>query len=149
MSVTSLAVLVLLVGVVTYRLLERLVKPARKAGTCLVMVLLATFIIVVRNRETIGPNPQSIARLTFQKISKEDHEFLNGVLQRMNREGQWQVLPTPAAGQKATKAGIVGSLDEPELKTGLVINSLEMKSSEPVVGDQMPPPAVLRFGPQL
>ena len=114
----------------SYMLLKRLVRPARVVGACVIMVSLAAFII--QNRETIGrraifsdrralniPNPTndpgSGAYIAFQSITKEDHNFLDEILQKQNQDGQQQDKPAPTHVQK-DKAGIIGSGDEPVLK---------------------------------
>ena len=135
-------------------LLKRLVSPVRVVGACVLMVSLAAFII--QNRETIArqgnfsaasrfpsfsdkrarnvPNPNddhgSVAYVTFQRISEEDHNFLDEILQKQNQDGQQQDKPAPIHVQK-DKAGIIGSGDEPVLKGELVINTAEVKRSDP------------------
>lgn len=146
MSIILLTVLVLLVGVMTYMLLKRLVRPVRVVGACVLMVSLAAFII--QNRETIArpgnfsdqlarnvPNPTddhgSVAYVTFQSISEEDHNFLDEILQKQNQDGRQQDKPAPTHVQN-DKAGIIGSGNEPVLKGELVINTAEVKRSDPV-----------------
>ena len=156
MSIILFTVLVLLVGVVTYTLLKPLVRPVRVVGACVLMVSLAAFI--VQNRETIArqgnsseashfpifsdkralkvPNPTDgpgpVADVTFQSISKEDHIFLDEILQKQNQDGQQQGKPAPTQVQNIGKAGIIGSGNEPVLKAELVINTAEVKRSESV-----------------
>ena len=147
MSIILLTVLVLLVGVVAYMLLKRLVTPVRVVGASVLMVSLAAFII--QNRETIGrraifsdrralnipntPNdPGSVAYIAFQSITKEDHNFLDEILQKQNQDGQQQDKPAPTQVENVYKAGMIGSSNEPVLKGELVINTAEVKRSDPV-----------------
>jgi hypothetical protein len=127
-------------------LLKRLVRPVRVVGACVIMVSLAAFII--QNRETISrraifsdrpalniPNPTndpgSVAYIGFQSITKEDHNFLDEILQKQNQSGQQQDKPAPTQVQ-SDKAAIIGSGNEPVLKGELVINTAEVKRSDPV-----------------
>jgi len=106
MSIFWLTVLLLLVGLVAFGLLERLVTVARVAATCMLMILLAGFMLLVQNMETIGhhwnfatvwplsflsgdrtknvPNPAPDSEpgltLALQAISREDHLFLDELL---------------------------------------------------------------------
>jgi hypothetical protein len=132
MSIILLTVLVLLVGAVTYMLLKRLVRPVRVVGACILMVFLAAFIVIVQNRETIVHDRGPVGYPTFQKISEEDHNFLDEILQKLNQDGQQQVEPALAPVQSISKAGIVGSGNEPNLKAELVINNTDVKLSEQV-----------------
>jgi len=70
------------------------------------------------------------SHVTFQSISEEDHNFLDEILQKLNQDGQQQVEPAPAPVQSISKAGIVGSGNEPNLKAELVINNTDVKLSE-------------------
>ena len=147
MSIILLTVLVLLIGAVAYMLLKRLVRPVRVVGACVLMVSLAAFII--QNRETIArqgifsdkrarnvPNSTddsgSVAYVTFQSISEEDHNFLTEILQKQNQDGQQQDKPAPTQVENVYKAGMIGSSNEPVLKGELVINTAEVKRSDPV-----------------
>jgi hypothetical protein len=116
MSIILLTVLVLLVGAVTYMLLKPLIRPVRVIGTCVLMVSLAAW---------------PVNYVTFQRISKEDHNFLIEILQQQNevaREGN----PGPGELQNIGPPGIVGSGNAPDLKAELVLNTAEIKRSEPV-----------------
>ena len=151
--VTLLTVSVLLVGVVTYILFKPLVRPVRVIGACVLMIFLAAFI---ENREIIahqgnssdalrfpifsdkrapkvptptdGPGP--VDDVTFQSISKEDHNFLDEILRNQNQAGQQQGEPAPSENRNIGKAGIMGSGNEPVLKAELVINTAEVKRAE-------------------
>jgi hypothetical protein len=154
MSITLLTVLVLLVGVVLYILSKPLVRTVRVVGACLLVISLAAFI--AQNREIIAhqgnsfsasrfsifpdqhapnvPNPTddsgSVADVTFQSISKEDREFLDEILQKQS--GQQQGKPAHTQMQNNGKAGVVGSANERVLRAELVINTADLKRSEPV-----------------
>ena len=154
MGITVLTVLVLLVGLVTYRLSKPLVGPVRLVGACVLMISLAA--LIVQNREIIAhqgdssgawhfpifsderaPNvptqthdPGPVAYATFQSISKEDHNFLDEILQKQNQDGQQQDKPAPTQTRNMGKAGIIGSGNEPVLKAELVINTAEVKRAE-------------------
>jgi hypothetical protein len=156
MSITLLTVLVLLVGVAAYMLSKRLVRPVRVFGACVLMISLAAFI--VQNRETIAyqgnsssasrlpifsdksasyvPNPTldagSVAYVTLQSISKEDHKFLDEILQKQNQDGQPQGKPAPTQIRNGGKAGIIGSGNERVLRAELVVNTAEVRRTEPV-----------------
>ena len=149
MGITLLTVLVLLVGLVTYMLLKRLVTPVRVIAACLLMVLAAT--IVLQTRPTITrlwdssgdwgfpifsdqgtlnvPSPTAdpgrAANLLFQSICKEDHLFLDEILE--NQIAQQQGKPARIQVQNLGQAG-----DEPVQKTELAVNSVELKRSESV-----------------
>jgi hypothetical protein len=154
MSILWLTVLLLLVGLVAFGLLERLVTVARVAATCMLMILLAGFILLVQNMETIGhhwnyatvwrssfhsgdrtktvpnPAPDSEPGLTFalQAISREDRLFLDELLRKLNEDAQSQGKSVP--GQNIRRTGIVGSGNESLLKAELAINSAEVKRAE-------------------
>jgi hypothetical protein len=134
MGITLLTVLVLLVGLVTYMLLKRLVTPVRVIAACLLMVLAVA--IILQTRPTIArlwdssgdwgfpifsekrtPNapsptedPGRAANLLFQSICKEDHLFLDEILENQIAEQQ----------------------GKPVQKTELAVNSVELKRSESV-----------------
>jgi hypothetical protein len=149
MGITLLTVLVLLVGLVTYMLLQRLVTPVRVIAACLLMVLAAA--IVLQTRPTItrlwdssgdwgfpifsdqgtlnvpspSADPGRAANLLFQSICKEDHLFLDEILE--NQIAQQQGKPARIQVQNLGQAG-----DEPVQKTELAVNSVELKRSESV-----------------
>jgi hypothetical protein len=155
MSILLLTVPVLLAGVVTYRLLSRLVQPVRVLVVCLLMVSLAAFILqsrelfalLVKSSDLLGvptfslqrapgvPNPTdepgSRAYFGFQSISQEDQNFLDEILQHQNRDDQKQGNRTRTQVQAVGEAGIIGCGNESVLKGELVINSAEGKHSEP------------------
>jgi len=107
MSITWFTVFVLLVGVVTYILLSRLIMPVRLVGTCVIMTV---FAVIVENLETVAPqgnssaagrfqffsderilntpnpndDPGLITDFAFQSVSKEDHIFLDEILEKRN-----------------------------------------------------------------
>jgi hypothetical protein len=154
MSIFWLTVLVLLVGLVAFGLLERLVTAARVAACCTLMVLLAVFILIVQNMETIGrhwnfagvwrwsflsgdrpksvPNPTPDSEpgpnFVLQAISREDHLFLDELLRKLNEDAQPQGKSVP--GQNIRRTAIVGSGNESLLKAELAINSAEVKRAE-------------------
>jgi hypothetical protein len=154
MSVTLLTVLVLLVGLVTYMLLKRLVTPVRVIAACVLMVLAAAIILQTRptiarlwdssgdwgfpilsdkrtlNAPSPSDDPGRAASLLFQSICKEDHLFLDEILE--NQIAQQQGKPARIQGQNFGRAGIIGSGDEPVQKTELAVNSVELKRSESV-----------------
>ncbi len=130
MSIILLTMIVLLAGTVTYMLLKRLVRPVRVAGTCVLMGFLAAFIVIVQNRATILHDFKGVAYVPFQSINKEDHNFLDEMLKKQNRDGQQQV--SPAQAQNIGKTGFVGSKNEPDLKAELVINTAEVRRSESI-----------------
>jgi hypothetical protein len=156
MSIFWLTVLLLLVGLVAFGLLERLVTVARVAATCMLMILLAGFILLVQNMETIGhhwnfatvwhssflsgdrtknipnPTPDSEPGLTFalQAISREDRLFLDELLRKLNEDAQSKGKAVP--GQNIRRTGIVVSGNESLLKAELAINSAEVKRAEAV-----------------
>ncbi|HWY93309.1 MAG TPA: hypothetical protein VNY04_10440 [Chthoniobacterales bacterium] len=98
------------------------------------MVFLAAFIVIVQNRETIVHDPGPVGYPTFQKISEEDHNFLDEILQKLKQDGQ--VEPALAPVQSISKARIVGSGNEPNLKAELVINNTDVKLSEQVTHNE-------------
>ena len=154
MSIFWLTVLLLLVGLVAFGLLERLVTVARVAATCMLMILLAGFILFVQNMEAIGrhwnfatvwplsflsgdrtknvPNPAPDSEpgltLALQAISREDHLFLDELLRKLNEDAQSQGKSVP--GQNIRRTGIVVSGNESLLKAELAINSAEVKRAE-------------------
>jgi hypothetical protein len=153
MGIFWLTVLLLLVGLVAFWLLESLVTLARVAAACILMILLAGFILFVQNMETIGhwnfaavrplsflfgdhtknlpsPAPDSEPGLNFalQAISREDHLFLDELLRKLNEDAQPPGKSAP--GQNIRRTGIVGSGDESLLKAELAINSAEIKRAE-------------------
>jgi hypothetical protein len=149
-----LTVLLLLVGLVAFWQLERLVTWARVAAACMLMILLAGFILFVQNMETIGqhwnfaavrplsflfgdhtknlprPAPDLAPALNFalQALSREDHLFLDELLRKLNEDAQPPGKSAP--GQYIRRTGIVGSDDESLLKAELAINSAEIKRAE-------------------
>ena len=149
MGITLLTVLVILVGLVTYMLLKRLVIPVRVIVACVLMVLAAA--IILQTRPTIArlwdssgdwgfpifsdqgtlnvPSPTAdpgrAANLLFQSICKEDHLFLDEILE--NQIAQQQGKPARIQVQNLGQAG-----DEPVQKTELAVNSVELKRSESV-----------------
>jgi hypothetical protein len=151
MSITLLTVLVFLVGVVTYMLLKVLVRPVRVVGACTVMISLAAFMVQIRAtialqadssdasaltissaKPTLGvPNPtQDVGpNVMLESISREDHDFLEEILEQRSQDGQQQALRAPTQVQNIGKAG-VGSGNEPALKAELVMNTAEGKRSE-------------------
>jgi hypothetical protein len=151
MSITLLAVLVFLVGVVTYTLLRVLVRSVRVIGACAVMISLAAFMVQIRAtialqgdssdasaltissaKPTPGvPNPTRDvgSNVLLESISREDHDFLEEILEKRSQDGQQQALPAPTQVQNIGKAG-VGSGNEPALKAELVMNTAEGKRSE-------------------
>jgi hypothetical protein len=151
MSITLLTVLVFLVGVVTYMLLKVLVRPVRVVGACTVMISLAAFMVQIRAtialqadssdasaltissaKPTLGvPNPtQDVGpNVMLESISREDHDFLEEILEQRSQDGQQQALRAPTQVQNNGKAG-VGSGNEPALKAELVMNTAEGKRSE-------------------
>src|SRR6202035_5845388 len=156
MSIFWLTVLVLLVGLVAFGLLERLVTVAPGGATCMLMILLAGFILFVQNMEAIGrhwnfatvwplsflsgdrtknvPNPAPDSEpgltLALQAISREDHLFLDELLRKLNKDAQPQGKSVPVQVQNIRRTGIVGSGNESMLKAELAINSAEVKPAE-------------------
>jgi hypothetical protein len=146
MSVILLTALVLLVGAVTYRLFDRLVRPVRVGAVCFLMVSLVAFILQIRTHQgktsdlpvssdehaSNVPNPNddpgSAAYLTFQRTSQEDQDFLNEILRHQDQQGKRSSTKV----QTVDKAGIIGSGDGAVLKGELVANSGGVKRSEPV-----------------
>ncbi len=143
MTILLLTVLVLSVGVVTYRLFDRLVKSVRLFVVCLLMVSLAAFILQSREifsqlmkstgaygfsffsdkraSSVLNPtdDPGSEAYVRFQSISQQDQNFLDEIVQNQN-----------TGDQKQGQERIVGSEDESVLRGELVINSPGGKRSE-------------------
>jgi hypothetical protein len=141
MSITLLTVFVLLVGVVTYLLLKRLVTGVRVVASCVLMVFLAAFVAIGQNREMIahqknssvasrsptsaderplnipnpGDDPRGEAYVNFERVSKEDHNFLDEILQKPSQDGQKH--------HAANRRG---------LKADLALNTSEAKHSEQV-----------------
>ena len=158
MSVILFIVLVLLAGAVTYRVLHVLVTSVRVLGACVLMFSLAAFILQNQIRETIAHqgnapgasrfsifsdkgtlndsdpihDPRSVAYVIFQNFSREDHDFLDEILQKQNQDGSLPGKPAPTRVQKIGKAGLIGPGNEPLLKGELVINTAEAKRSEPI-----------------
>jgi hypothetical protein len=158
MSILLLTVFVPLVGLVTYLLLQALVRSVRIVLACLLMAFLAIFTLLLQSREAIthwrqspdtsdspgssdqrtaaalnpAIDPGRAAYVTLQSISKEDHDFLDKILQKDDQDGQAHGKPAPARVQDISKAGIAGSSDEPVLRAELVINTGEGKRSEAV-----------------
>lgn len=152
MSITLLTVLVLMFGLGTYVLLNRLIRSVRIVAACVLVVFLASLILQVRQtiarlgnssgapgfsifsdeRTPNVPNPTGdpsrVADVTFQKISKEDHNFLDEILQK--QKAQQQAKPGHIHAQNVSKAGMTASGDEPVLKAELAVNSAETKRSE-------------------
>jgi hypothetical protein len=158
MSLILFTVLVLLVGAVTYRLLYVWVTSFRVLGACVLMVSLAAFFLQNQIREIIGHqgnssgasrapilpdkptsndsdpihDPRSVAYVIFQNFCREDHNFLDEILQKQNPDGPLQGKPASARVRKIGKAGLIGPGNETVLKGELVINTAEAKRSEPV-----------------
>jgi hypothetical protein len=155
MSTLLLTFLVLSVGVVTYRLFDRLVKSVRMLVVCLLMIALTAFILQSREifsqimksaggfgfaisdqRQPSVPNPTgepgSAAYVRYQSISQQDQNFLDQIPQNQNTGNQKEGQGTRAEVQTADKTGIVGSGDESVLKGELVVNSAGGKRSEPI-----------------
>src|ERR1700735_3239887 len=108
MSITllTLTVLVFLVGVVTYRLLRVLVRPVRVVGACAVMISLAAFMVQIRGtialqgdssdasaltipsaKPTPGvPNQDVGSNVLLESISREDHDFLEEILEKRSQD---------------------------------------------------------------
>ena len=107
MYIALFTVSLLLVWAVTYLLLTRLILPVRVVGACIPVAFLAGIIVIVQNRESVAPRenpsgasdfptfsnepavsvPNSIddpglaAYAALQSIIKEDHDFLDKILQ--------------------------------------------------------------------
>ena len=154
MSITLLTISVLLIGIVTYRLLKRLVAPVRIVGACVLMVLLETFILTEENLRTAAPPAHSsgasslsvfsaqgglivpnsthdsgpAAEVPLQRISEEDHSFLDNILDKQNQDRKTE----PTQVRNIGKAGINGSAKEPLLKADLAVNTALAERSEPV-----------------
>jgi hypothetical protein len=154
MGITLLTVLVILVGLVTYMLLKRLVIPVRVIVACVLMVLAAAIILQTRptiarlwdssgdwgfpifsdKRSLNAPSPTDdpgrTANLLFQSICKEDHLFLDEILE--NQIAEQQRKPARIQVQNIGQSGIIGSGDEAVPKTDLAVNSAELKRSESI-----------------
>jgi hypothetical protein len=154
MGITLLTVLVLLVGLVTYMLLKRLVIPARVIVACLLMVFAAAIILQTRpiiarlwnssgdwgfsvtsdkpalDAPSATDDPGRTADLLFQSICKEDHLFLDEILE--NQIAEQQRKPAHLQVQSTGQSGIIGSGGEPVPKTQLAVNSSELKGSESI-----------------
>jgi hypothetical protein len=152
MSILLVTFFVLLVGIVTYRLFDRLVRSVRLFVVCLLMVSLAALILQSREifaqlvkspsafafptfSEKRAPSvqnptddPGSVAYVGFQSISQKDQSFLDEILQNQNVDDQKQGQRT----RTQVQTGIVGSGGESVLKGELVINSAGGKRSEPI-----------------
>jgi hypothetical protein len=155
MSILLLTVLVPLVGLVAYLLLQALVRSVRIVLACLVAAFLAVFTFLLQSRETIAHqeksphtfdspeasdqrpataldptlDPGHVAYVAFQSISKEDHDFLDKILEKEYQDGQAHGKPVPTRVQSIRKVGIVRSGDELVLRAELVINTAEGKRS--------------------
>jgi hypothetical protein len=156
MSIFWLTVLVPLLGLVTYFLLPVLVQPVRIIFACLLMALPVVATVALQNRQTIihpGKSPETLNRsvisdgstatpqdpilepeqvayLTFQRNSKEDHDFLDQILQKQDQASQPHGKPASVRIPNIGKVGIVGSGDERVLRAELVINTAEGKRPE-------------------
>jgi hypothetical protein len=147
MSIVLLTALVLLVGATTYGLSKAFVRPVRVAGACILMLSLAA--VIIRSREIIDlhrnffdfseestpslphPTPETgpATDVTFQGLSKEDHNFLDSILQKPGRDGQQQVSIAPTEVQSGGRSRL-GTGHESTMKTELVMNTEETKRSE-------------------
>jgi hypothetical protein len=156
MSIPWLTVLLPLVGLVTYLLLPVLVQPVRIAFACLLMALPVVVTIALQSRQTMTPrekspdtfdryatsdghtdtpqdptlDPRQVAYVTFQRNSKEDHDFLDQILQNEYQASQPRGKPASTRVPNIRKVGIIGSGDEPVLRAELVINTAEGKRPE-------------------
>ncbi len=156
MSILWLTVLVPLGGLVTYLLLPVLVQPVRILFVCLLMALPVVATVALQSHQTIprqgkspdtsnrsatsdGPtatpqdqtlDPGQVAYVTFQRNSKEDHDFLDQILQKEYQASQSRGKLASARVPNIGKVGIVGSGDEPVLRAELVINVTEGKHPE-------------------
>jgi hypothetical protein len=152
MNILWLAALVLLVGIVTYRILKPLVVPVRVVGTGILMLLVAALIVHIRasiahqgndsgalrfsnlsdpralNVANPAYDPGFAADEAFQTVSKEDRLFLDAILRDEARERQGR--PAPAQVQDIGRAGLLDSPNEPILKAELVINTAEVRRAE-------------------
>jgi hypothetical protein len=154
MSTLLLALLILTVGGVTYRLFNRLVRPVRLFVVCLLMVSLAAFILQSREifsqlvkaagafgfatlsdkrpQSVLNPtaDPGSEAYVASQSISQQDQNFLDDILQNQNTDAQKQGQGTRTDAQMVDKAETIGPEDESVLRGELVINNAGGKRSE-------------------
>jgi hypothetical protein len=154
MSTLLLALSVLTVGGVTYRLFDRLVRPVRLFVVCLLMVSLAAFILqsreifsqLVKSAGAFGfaifsdkgppsvlnptTDPGSEAYVPSQSISQQDQKFLDDILQNQNTDAQKRGQGTRTDAQMVDKAEIIGPEDELVLRGELVINNAGGKRSE-------------------
>lgn len=156
MSIILLTVLVLLVWALACTLMKRFVRWVRVVGACILGVSLVAFI--VQSRETIAHqgnssgtlhspmlsgkptlnaansthDPDPVAYVTAQSISKEDHNFLDEILQGQNQDDphQGNRAPTPIQNVGMTKN--IGSDNKPVLKVELVTNNKTLKRAGPV-----------------
>ena len=154
MSALLLALFVLSVGAVIYRLFDRLVKPVRLFVVCLLMVSLAAFILqsreifsqLVKSAGAFGfaifsdkgppsvlnptTDPGSEAYVPSQSISQQDQKFLDDILQNQNADAQKQGQATRTDAEMVDKTEIIGPEDESVLRGELVINNAGGKRSE-------------------
>jgi hypothetical protein len=156
MSILWLTVLVPLLGLVTYLLLPVLVQPVRIVFACLLMALPVVVTVALQSPQTnthrgkssdtfdrsatsdaptATPqdptlDPGQVAYVTFQRNSKEDHDFLDQILQKEYQASQPHGEPASAQVSNIRKVGIVGSGDERVLRAELVINTAEDKRPE-------------------
>jgi len=152
-----LAVLVLLVGTISYMLLKRLIEPVRIFGSCLIMVFVGGSILHLRETIARGgifvglslfptdsdqsarnaPNPirdpGSEANDTFQSISKEDHIFLDEIMRNQGQDNQMPGKALPSQVENTDKTGLLGPGNERVLRAELVINTAEVRRAEPVL----------------
>ena len=158
MSITSLTVLVLLVGLIVYQLLSVLVKPVRVVVACLLMVAIAAF--VTHNREIFAlrgifaggqgfsifsekrtphvPNAISDpgADVTFQGISKEDHDFLDEIAEKQNQNDPPRETSASTPIQNVRKEGIVVAHKETVKRAQLITRNESVKRAELVRSTQ-------------
>src|SRR5580704_4929961 len=160
MSITSLTVLVLLVGLIVYQLLSVLVKPVRVVATCLLMVAIAAF--VTHNREIFAlqgifaggqgfsifsekrtqhvPNaindPDPGADVAFQGISKEDHDFLDEIVQKQNQNDPPRDTPASTPIQNVRKERVVVAHKETIKRAQLITRDESVKRAELVRSTQ-------------
>jgi hypothetical protein len=147
MSIALLTILVLSVGAVTYGLSKAFVRSVRVAGTCILMLSLAA--VIMRSREIIylhrnffdfsdsgtpsvpHPTPETgpAVDITFQGLSKEDHNFLDTIFQKQGEDGRQQVTVAPAEVQNSGKSRLRTGHESP-MKAELVMNTAETKRSE-------------------
>jgi apolipoprotein N-acyltransferase len=152
MSSLILTVSVLLVGTVTYVLLQRLVTVARVIGACLPMVLLTIFIVNLENlgatirranpwpftfferHELKDANPSEDSEITFQSISKEDYAFLDQILakqiQQEQQRKQTAVQPDLVVDPEGAKRSEAVGHKETVKRAQLVIHNQMFKRAE-------------------